>query len=681
VYDSLERTSFSSASSSFVEEGVGIHAASQEAATWSARNFSFSSIKRAYHAKRRNQNKLKPSYITFLTDVEGDGDYFDRFVRHSKILGFRSREPSYGNYGPVSKNDVNVKWNLGEVDDDYFPYDKEVIFLEDEEFTSNSKGGEEKTRTMLVYGGDVWDKGGADLYVIRQLLSLHRRYPHRVHFLMGNRDINKMRIVDELGVPSHNLPGEKAPLPYHGGVYWLRGTGFVGDPLVQRQIMDITPHFKERSTQSKFRLVVPSESATERLKWMLGKTMGSVDAFEFRRSELKKERLTILNSTSSSNKLRGSKNYHYSHHSYEVMEGIDLQITDEEVFQSYIRSCDPSTGLMGEYLSHAKLIIRFGPALFLHGALPFSIAVEDGSIVLTSTDFEFPTPWKENCGTSNHSTLLEWMNDLNQFASSQVKSWKEYGVELSKSHQPSRDGVWATDGGYFNDTPGGKRFGALLQYGMGTLPHHVKNTSVVYNSWMSDGMPRSELFCDKQPDGKNPVGRFMKNEKLQIILSGHQPIGDMPWPILVSSRDETNGSARWVIPCDTSFSGDTGWTTTDGCESTMRKNVGRGSVKSGRGEVSICETLVKFCHSKNEVSAIDMHGCLSDGSNYVMKNITSNDYENFRIGRALATKQKRFYDTSSGISREGIFWIKAKFGHQRLVSHGKGYNVWNALIR
>lgn len=93
------------------------------------------------------------------------------------------------------------------------------------------------------------------------------------------------------------------------------------------------------------------------------------------------------------------------------------------------------------------------------------------------------------------------------------------------------------------------------------------------------------------------------------------------------------------------------------------------------------ETLVKFCHSKNEVSAIDMHGCLSDGSNYVMKNITSNDYENLRIGRALASEQKRFYDTSSGVSREGIFWIKAKLGHQRLISHGKGYNVWNALIR
>lgn len=156
-YDSLERTSFSSASSSFVEEGVGIHAAHHRAATWSARNFSLSSLRRAYHTKTRNQNKLKPSCITFLTDVEGDGDYFDRFVRHSKVLGFRSRKPSFGNYGPVFKNDVNVKWNLGEVDDDYFPYDKEVIFLEDEEFTTNSKGGEKMTPTMLVYGVSLTD--------------------------------------------------------------------------------------------------------------------------------------------------------------------------------------------------------------------------------------------------------------------------------------------------------------------------------------------------------------------------------------------------------------------------------------------------------------------------------------------------------------------------------------------
>ena len=69
--------------------------------------------------------------ITFLTDVEGDGDYFDRWVKNSKILGFQSRMPCFDSSHPV-------KWNLGQCDEGYFPYDRQVVFLEDD--------------GMLVYG-------------------------------------------------------------------------------------------------------------------------------------------------------------------------------------------------------------------------------------------------------------------------------------------------------------------------------------------------------------------------------------------------------------------------------------------------------------------------------------------------------------------------------------------------
>ena len=54
----------------------------------------------------------------------------------------------------------------------------------------------------LVFGGDSVDKGGRDLAFLRSLLRLKERHPERVHLLLGNRDINKMRLTAELAPPT-----------------------------------------------------------------------------------------------------------------------------------------------------------------------------------------------------------------------------------------------------------------------------------------------------------------------------------------------------------------------------------------------------------------------------------------------------------------------------------------------
>lgn len=71
--------------------------------------------------------------ITFLTDVEGDGSYFDRYIENSKILAFQYRKPCFEH-----SSSVQTRWNLGQWDERYFPYDREVVFLEED--------------GMLVYG-------------------------------------------------------------------------------------------------------------------------------------------------------------------------------------------------------------------------------------------------------------------------------------------------------------------------------------------------------------------------------------------------------------------------------------------------------------------------------------------------------------------------------------------------
>jgi hypothetical protein len=49
-----------------------------------------------------------------------------------------------------------------------------------------------------VFGGDAVDKGNGDIRFLRAMLRLKKRYPNRVHLIVGNRDCNKLRFGTEL---------------------------------------------------------------------------------------------------------------------------------------------------------------------------------------------------------------------------------------------------------------------------------------------------------------------------------------------------------------------------------------------------------------------------------------------------------------------------------------------------
>ena len=102
---------------------------------------------------------------------------------------------------------------------------------------------------QLVFGGDSVDKGGADLRFLRSLLSLQERHPGRVHTVLGNRDINKMRLLAELS-PTHMLPVADCR-----GVYW------------RRQAPTATPSAflaRQRARPQQ------QDTRAARLRWMLG---------------------------------------------------------------------------------------------------------------------------------------------------------------------------------------------------------------------------------------------------------------------------------------------------------------------------------------------------------------------------------------------------------------------------
>lgn len=84
--------------------------------------------------------------VGYATDVEGNLAFWNKYVEHSAVLS---------------------------------SLDGPLLVLKD--------------GCHFVYGGDSCDRGCGDLQVLFDLVSLKDRYPDRVHLLMGNRDINKLR--------------------------------------------------------------------------------------------------------------------------------------------------------------------------------------------------------------------------------------------------------------------------------------------------------------------------------------------------------------------------------------------------------------------------------------------------------------------------------------------------------
>eukprot|EP01041_Mallomonas_annulata_P002951 gene2951-5796_t len=145
------------------------------------------------------------TFLTYVTDIEGNWDYWNRFIGISRIVS----------------RDSNTS----------------TILI--------------KNNCHLIFGGDATDRGPGDIRILNDLLQLQRDFPNNVHFISGNRDLNKLRLPFELNCP--NL------LKKNPRVYWIPDD-------VKNELCE--------------------HSRSDRIKWMLAKTMGSPEAFEYRRQEL-----------------------------------------------------------------------------------------------------------------------------------------------------------------------------------------------------------------------------------------------------------------------------------------------------------------------------------------------------------------------------------------------------------
>ncbi|CAK9030480.1 Hypothetical protein SCF082_LOCUS19221 [Durusdinium trenchii] len=188
---------------------------------------------------------------------------------------------------------------------------------------------------------------------------------------MGNRDINKMRLTAELSDYAMNRTPSEAFKPW-----W------------DNKAMDLVKYLRKDNKE---------DSRVNRLKWMLRHTLGSPAAFDFRRKEL-------------ANFSRG------------------LEISDEEVLESFLESVLQPEGAVQSYLRHAQLGLVIGDTLFVHGAaeeraLGF-VPSHQTRYVKNKREDLLKLPGRQSMPPAlGGLDLRQWIDALNRFAVRSSTNW------------------------------------------------------------------------------------------------------------------------------------------------------------------------------------------------------------------------------------------------------------------
>ena len=178
------------------------------------------------------------TYVEFLTDVEGNWEYFLHFIHLSKILHWEGEDR--GAWGPG------------------------ILTL--------------RENGILVFGGDACDKGPGDIRFSKTLLSLKRRYWDSVFIILGNRDLNKIRFYAELAPLETGSSFEQRKSPYGAGVYWVNAD-------MNMKYKDYLK--KENAARDAAGTPLLEEGHLSTLHWMLDCNMGcQTTTFQTRKHEL-----------------------------------------------------------------------------------------------------------------------------------------------------------------------------------------------------------------------------------------------------------------------------------------------------------------------------------------------------------------------------------------------------------
>ena len=529
-----------------------------------------------YHNSRSIATALTPSSppsrplrVSFVTDIEGDVDFFFRYVSISTVITTCKEQftRSARSHETLTSDDV-ASFQL-----DFLPQ-------------------EDGKEPHFVFGGDLFDHGPGDLRLAEALVKFKCRYPDRVHLIAGNRDLNKLRLLSELDSNVLELPATHPGIFYP---YWQqakytttlsqfldqhgKSQGNASGNASKYGPLDFVPKSWRNGPGMQPNSDEANPSFVDRLRWILRHTMGAANAFENRRHEL------------------------------EIIQGG--HISDADVFKSF-RDSVAQGGVVRDYLEQTQLMLILGDTMFLHGAL------RDENLGRV--------PSSQTAHTNAH----QWCQALNQWHSEELRSWSSSKSDITMEPFFRK---WETLNNTSSKSAGmlSKRLpkdhpmrlrsgGSLMDYG---VPGGAEGRSVVYSSWLD-----FQHYPDPCAAGSTHVGSMLANAGIVRVITGHVPHGDCPTVLHCGDGDcikvsdendihegegkvtgKENDSSFTVIMCDTTY-----------CAGSPGDWHSRGK--------SVVEVLVDTseCTSRHSLSANDMtdgcrstvrmHGQLVDGSWY-----------------------------------------------------------------
>jgi len=299
--------------------------------------------------------------VVYLTDVEGNWEYFERFIRRSRALSFVGDSPCFAPDGTT-----------------------EVILHDGWRFT---------------FGGDSPDKGGTvggTVRVVRTLVALKKRYPERVTLILGNRDLNKMRWTSQLDFEptSYNTKTGRAKWTECNQLERVNGPPWVDalqratmTPMAYYRTLLVKVGLHEKAEDVSIEELREYDTVPNRIRWHFKFMMGADGEFERRRAEL--SFLSLLH---------GGR-----------------EATDNDVVQDTISSVR-SGGFMREYIELGQLAHIDGGVLYVHGGV---VGDDIGCGAATGDHAVGRLPGK----TERTGDVHAWVKHLNAWKDEQVREW------------------------------------------------------------------------------------------------------------------------------------------------------------------------------------------------------------------------------------------------------------------